>query len=316
MSWQGGIATIRSPRGHRLAAVLTAASAAVGLIVTGSAGASTARPAGAVPGKAVVHRIDAAGQGTTLAYWTQARMLAAESGARPHAASSVVQPPKGIPTATHFTGVRTTGALFSTTGNKVHFCTASVVNSTTGDLVLTAAHCVYMTGFAANIEYVPEYHSGHMPFGGWAVRTITVADGWRNGHDPDLDFAFLAVGSANGPKIQTVTGGFKIGFTRWYQQDKVQVFGYNDSDSQPIKCLTRSFRFRYGQMEFYCHGFWTGTSGGPWVLYYNSKTQTGTVFGIIGGYEEGGKYDWASYSAYFGSKLRTLFNQAENPPPA
>jgi hypothetical protein len=64
-------------------------------------------------------------------------------------------------------------------------------------------------------------------------------------------------------------------------------------------------------MEFYCHGFWTGTSGGPWIMYYNAKRGTGTVFGVIGGYELGGDYEWASYSAYFGPAARALFDQVE-----
>jgi hypothetical protein len=64
-------------------------------------------------------------------------------------------------------------------------------------------------------------------------------------------------------------------------------------------------------MEFYCHGFWTGTSGGPWIIGYNARNGTGTVFGVIGGYELGGDYEWASYSAYFGSAARTLYQQAE-----
>jgi hypothetical protein len=42
----------------------------------------------------------------------------------------------------HFNGVRTVGALFYTTGSKAHFCTASVVDSATLNLILTAAHCV------------------------------------------------------------------------------------------------------------------------------------------------------------------------------
>ena len=64
-------------------------------------------------------------------------------------------------------------------------------------------------------------------------------------------------------------------------------------------------------MEFYCHGFWTGTSGGPWIIGYDAKNGTGTVFGVIGGYEQGGDYEWASYSAYFGSATKILYEQAE-----
>jgi len=103
-----------------------------------------------------------------------------------------------------------------------------------------------------------------------------------------------------------------------YNHRHVKVVGYNDTAAEPVRCLTKSFKFRTGQMEFYCHGFWAGTSGSPWIIGYNAKTGGGTVFGVIGGYEEGGDYEWASYSAYFGTALRNLFVAAEKqqvPPP-
>ena len=181
----------------------------------------------------------------------------------------------------------------------------------TADTWPTAAPCVYWKGFATNIAYVPGYHDGKRPYGAWAVRAITVANGWKVSHNPDLDFAFLTLASAGGRQIQARTGGLTIGFTRWYSEQKIEVIGHNDSGAKPIRCATKSFRFRAGQMEFYCHGFWTGTSGGPWIIGYNAKNGTGTVFGVIGGYELGGDYEWASYSAYFGSATRTLYQQAE-----
>ena len=80
-------------------------------------------------------------------------------------ASSEITAPKGTPRAVPFSGSPTTGVLFYTAGGKGHFCTASVVDSTARDLALTAAHCVYWKGFAANIEYVPGYHDGKRPYG-------------------------------------------------------------------------------------------------------------------------------------------------------
>ncbi len=68
------------------------------------------------------------------------------------------------------------------------------------------------------------------------------------------------------------------------------------------------------QMEFKCGGFRTGTSGGPWIIGYNAKTGTGTVFGVIGGYQEGGDSPLVSYSSYFTSPARILFGQAEKAP--
>jgi hypothetical protein len=74
---------------------------------------------------------------------------------------------------------------------------------------------------------------------------------------------------------------------------------------------TGALFYTTGGKKFYCHGFWTGTSGGPWISGYKAKNGTGTVFGVIGGYELGGDYDWASYSAYFGSATRVLYTQVE-----
>lgn len=316
MSWRSDARRTGGRRGGRLVVVITVSALALGVwvMVARASGADAVLPRGGEPGvTAVAHQVSAVGQRETLAYWTPARMAAAESGALPRAASPSVVPPKGIPFAVRYNGVPTTGALFYTTksgtGTQQHFCSASVVNSTVGDLVLTAAHCVYSNKFATNVEYVPEYHLGLQPYGAWAIGVITVAAGWKQSHDPDLDFAFLTVSSPTGRKIQAVTGGLTPGFTRWYQQT-VEVIGYNDLDHRPVKCLTKSFRFHAGQMEFYCHGYWTGTSGGPWIIGYNAKTGTGTVVGAIGGYEEGGKYAWASYSSYFGPKFRTLYDQA------
>jgi hypothetical protein len=324
--------------------------AAIGVVVVvagvtiGVAGAGrTARLAGAGvldasvldasvtgPATAVTYQVSAAGQRRTLTYWTPRRRQGATAPSLPDSpirttmtavTRTPAQPlrsqdgpdvtaPKGIPTAAPFAGSPTTGALFYTTGGKGHFCTASVVDSTAGDLALTAAHCAYWNTFAANIEYVPGYHDGKQPYGAWPVAAITVANGWKVSHDPDLDFAFLTLATADGRQIQARTGGLTIGFTRWYGE-KIEVIGQNDSDAEPIRCATKSFRFRTGQMEFYCHRFWTGTSGGPWIMGYNAKNGTGTVFGVIGGYELGGDYEWASYSAYFGSAAKILYEQAE-----
>ena len=39
-------------------------------------------------------------------------------------------------------------------------------------------------------------------------------------------------------------------------------------------------------------------------------TRTGTIVGVIGGYQEGGDSSSVSYSAYFGSAVQKLYQQA------
>jgi V8-like Glu-specific endopeptidase len=240
------------------------------------------------------------------------------AGASPEGASaspegtSPAGPPPGTPNPTYFNGVPTVGALFFTNGTQAHFCTASVVDSDRRDLVLTAAHCVYGSGYATNVAYVPEWHQGVSPYGSWAVQSITVAAGWKQSQDPNLDVAFLAVTPPPGTwrPIQSVTGGLRLGVDTGYAHS-VTVIGYNNTDDQPIGCATTSFEFETSQMEFYCNGFWDGTSGGPWIRHLNPVTGSGTVIGDIGGYEQGGDYPWASYSPYYGWPILRLFVQAE-----
>jgi V8-like Glu-specific endopeptidase len=279
-------------------------------IAMGIAAAGTV-PAEAAPSPdaAVVRHVSKADQGATRRYWTRARMTAATvAGSTSHGTGA----PPGTPTATMFDGVPTVGALFFTTGGRAHFCTASVVLSATRDLILTAAHCVYSSSYVTNVEFVPGYHSGDQPYGAWPVQAITVAEGWQTSQDQNLDFAFLQVAPAvgSGQRLQDVTGGLRLGIDAGYRH-RVTVIGYNNTDDAPVECATRSFEFERNQMQFNCHDYWDGTSGGPWITHFDPETGAGTVIGDIGGYEQGGDFEYTSYSPYFGLPTLRLYLRAE-----
>jgi V8-like Glu-specific endopeptidase len=298
----------------RGAATVFAFTVAAAMAGGATAGAATRAPRlDGGQGGAIVHAVSPTSQRAARAFWTSTRMAAAKPAQDEMTAVVPDGPPPGTPSPTQFSGVPTIGALFFTTGTKQHFCTASVVNSRTANLILTAAHCVYGSTYASNIEFVPEYHDGKQPFGAWPVEKITVATGWQKSHDPNLDFAFLAVAPPSGTSrpIQFVTGGLWLGINVGYTH-QIEVIGYNDTGNAPIECTSNSFEFRADQMKFFCKDYQDGTSGGPWILDYNSSKGTGLVFGVIGGYEEGGNYPWASFSAYFGSPTLDLFLQAEH----
>jgi V8-like Glu-specific endopeptidase len=287
-----------------IAAGLTASAA--------QAAIPAATPAASTP--AVIHSVAKSAQSSTMQFWTRTRMESAipVGAGSLTAGTSTTEPPPGIPNPIHFNGVRTVGALFFTTGSQTHFCTASVVDSGTLNLILTAAHCVYGTSYATNIAYVPEWHNGISPYGEWPVTSITVAQGWMQSQDPSLDFAFLTVAPPTTPgrPIQLVTGGLQLGINVGYAHN-IYVIGLNNTDNQPLGCTTKSFEFEPGQMQFYCNSFWDGTSGGPWILHLNQATGSGVVFGDIGGYEQGGDYAWTSYSDYYGAATLRLFIQAQ-----
>jgi V8-like Glu-specific endopeptidase len=290
-----------------LAAVAGAASAALPM----AGGLATASTVGTRPDTGIMRTVSPTAQRTARAFWTPSRMAAA-TPAQENVKAGKAGPPPGTPTAVHFGGVPTAGALFYTTGTAKHFCTASVVNSGNENLVLTAAHCVYNGSYASNIEFVPGYHSGLQPYGAWAVKTITVAAGWQQTRNPNLDVAFLAVTPPSGTDrpIQSVTGGLRLGINRPYRRD-IEVIAYNDAASRPVECSTKSFEFDTGQLEFYCRDFMNGSSGAPWIVRYVPGNGTGLVIGVIGGFELGGDFPWASYSPYFGSSALALYRQAE-----
>jgi hypothetical protein len=142
---------------------------------------------------------------------------------------------------------------------------------------------------------------------------IFVTLGWQQTHNQNQDFAFLKVAPPPGTtrQIQQVTGALWLRGNLGYNHN-IEVAGYNNTGDAPIRCATQSFKFETSQMKFFCHNFQDGTSGGPWIVNYRGHTGTGTVFGVIGGFEQGGDVAWASYSAYFGQTVLALFRSAEH----
>ncbi|HTJ68882.1 MAG TPA: trypsin-like peptidase domain-containing protein [Actinospica sp.] len=212
-------------------------------------------------------------------------------------------------TTVHFPGLPQVGALFGspdyTGASAAHFCTGTVIDSPAGDLVLTAAHCVYdaSTGTYthASITFAPGYDNGlntHLG-GAWTVTSIDVPDGYKTSGNTEDDYALLVIAPQYGLNIEQVTGGLRVAATHLPEQ--VAVVGYNDlvydaAGNEPIICSTKAFEETDGGepwSRFDCPNYQDGTSGGPWI------TRGGEVVGVIGGYEQGGDSpDW-SYSAIF-----------------
>ena len=208
-----------------------------------------------------------------------------------------------------FAGTPAVGALFTMSKGKLgrHFCTASVIGSPHGDLVITAAHCV--TG-ASGIVFVPGYDRGAAPYGIWTVTKIYVERSWTTSSNPDDDVAFLRVSQADSiVPIEDVTGAEALK-TGTPAQQLVEVIGYPDSGSQPIVCRNWTREPMSQQLEFDCGGYTDGTSGGPFLASVNPLTGQGTVIGVIGGYEQGGLTPQVSYSSMFGANVAALYRQA------
>jgi V8-like Glu-specific endopeptidase len=207
----------------------------------------------------------------------------------------------------------TVGALFTLTANGqlgTHYCTGSVVDSPSGDLVVTAAHCVNQSS-VGRVAFVPDYAAGKGPFGVWIVRQVIEDKKWSSSEDPDDDYAFLVV-SQPGSKtaIEELTGGEVIGVNEPAGR-KVEVAGYPDGRGELISCENTALDYSPTQLRFNCGGFTDGTSGSP-LLADGTLAGSGAavVIGVIGGYEKGGATASVSYAARFSADLAALYKRA------
>jgi len=213
-------------------------------------------------------------------------------------------------TGQDFAGTPAVGALFTTSGGRLgsHFCTASVIDSPNGDLVITAAHCV--SGTFADVAFVPGYDAGVAPFGIWTVTGVYVDASWSASSDPDDDVAFLRVSQPGSTvPIEDVTGAEQLETGR-SARELVEVIGYPDSSNQAIACRNWTREPMADQLEFDCGGYTDGTSGGPFLAGVDPRTGRGMVIGVIGGYEQGGLTPQVSYSAMFGANVMALYQAA------
>jgi V8-like Glu-specific endopeptidase len=203
---------------------------------------------------------------------------------------------------------RAVGAIFTTSAGRLgsHFCSGSVVDSPSGDLVLTAAHCVSHGG---KLAFVPDYSNGHDPYGVWLVSRVIVDQRWQSGSDADDDFAFLVVDQPGATaSLQDLTGGEALGVGAPAGQ-MVTVSGYPGDLGTQISCRNVAMAFTQTQLQFDCGGFADGTSGSP-LLANASAGGAGTVIGVIGGYEQGGLTPSVSYAARFGPSMTALYRTA------
>jgi V8-like Glu-specific endopeptidase len=206
----------------------------------------------------------------------------------------------------------TVGALFTLTSAGdlgAHFCTASVVDSPDGDLIVTAAHC--MNGRTpSQVAFVPGYSRGLEPFGVWTVSRIIEDRSWISSANPDDDFAFLVVHQTGaGGGIEELTGGEAVGVDVPAGR-VVKVAGYPDNQDGMISCENTATAFNPTQYQFDCGGFTGGTSGSPLLADVDGPGGRSTVIGVIGGYQGGGDTPSVSYAAKFSASLSALYKTA------
>ncbi len=215
------------------------------------------------------------------------------------------------------------GALFGA-GSDEHYCTASVVHSRSGLLAMTAAHC--LVGAGAGVRFVPGYGpSGSGPAGSWTVEAVYATDGWRATQDPSQDYAVLRLAaSAPDPALTrgrplTVEG--RVGSVGTpgatpgqapapASSQPIDVRGYPLGKQDAQRACTTAITTRNGSPSIDCNDFGPGTSGSPWLT--SDTPGTGTLVGLIGGFEQGGCGAQVSYSPTFDASTTALLARADS----
>jgi hypothetical protein len=224
------VAGVGARKGNILAALAIAVVA-----VAAPASASAITPG--ATGRAVVQR---AGSGTAnvRAYWTSARMRAAQpigvasQSTKADTATTLQRPPASrARIATPLAHVkrrpyRTAGKVFFSAGLFDYECSGTAVRAPSQSLVMTAGHCGYfLAPSIRNWAFVPAYRNGKAPFGKWPATNLAAPSGWVNasppptalggdptGGDSRYDVSAATVAKLHGRTLQSAVGARRIAF--------------------------------------------------------------------------------------------------------
>jgi V8-like Glu-specific endopeptidase len=316
---------------------------AAGALALAAPGASAATPQRL--GAAVVDRV-AESVGSVRAYWTPARMRAARPArllaawaarapagrsARPAAAraersaarrvrlASPVRKAKHSPTRAH-------GKVFFVAGPDRYECSGTAVRAASQSLVLTAAHCAYLTMFPLGTAnaihdwiFVPAYTDGRAPFGKWAATSLAAPVGWIDsdpqigprgeivGGDSRFDLGGVTVAPAPGGRtLEAKVGGRRVAFGR-PRRHRYAAFGYpaegRFSGQREFACSSpyRGADLAFGPpppIKISCD-MTAGASGGGWI---DRKGRLVSVTSYSYSNDSG-----SLYGPYFGDALRAFF---------
>jgi hypothetical protein len=241
-----------------------------------------------------------------------------------HVPASDVARPEAGPVGSPWTGnpglppATTTGKVFFTTHNGEEWvCSASTVNSSGRDAVITAGHCVYGSlggevpgeGWHTNWIFVPGYSNGSAPHGVWTAKKLSTLTSYYDNQDEgdDIGAAVMNVNST-GQHIVAVLGGQGFAWN-WASDQYVYDLGY--PAAAPFNGLTLQYcngsEFSWSAvastMGLRCN-FTGGSSGGPWLMDFGGE------WGYINGVNDFGYTSLPGYifSAYFGNNADALYN--------
>ncbi|WP_067125819.1 trypsin-like serine peptidase [Microtetraspora malaysiensis] len=234
---------------------------------------------------------------------------------------------------------KTVGRAFFVIDDELYACSASAIQSQYRNMVATAGHCVYDIDTnrqtVSKWVFVPGYYDGKAPWGVYVGKQAFTHYDFDVYEDLDRDYAFVTV--YNGIGYDAKKDAF-VDLGPLGANAGGQGFAYNQKVGQPV------FAFGYpaaphddgnyvftGQKMKWCHGkpvypivessvkveeqiglkcsMTGGSSGGPWILKYNSNRRLGYINGVtsLGGDTDGNHRSDMITSAYFDGETYSVY---------
>lgn len=198
---------------------------------------------------------------------------------------------------------RTVGKLVAKlSDSQVESCSAAIVDSPSGSVVATAAHCIVSPERPRKpraLYFQPGYRGGGGPRSvlaeGWKAESWKVAPGWNVKRDLEAilpnDWAFLRMEKRGGRTIQEVHGANKLR-TEPVSDGRTVTLGYpvtSPYDGETLNyCAGDAHRYRRGEIAAANVGALSlrpckltqGVSGGPWLRNVDRKRGAGTLVAV------------------------------------
>ncbi|MCP3802242.1 hypothetical protein NLX83_23515 [Allokutzneria sp. A3M-2-11 16] len=192
----------------------------------------------------------------------------------------------------------TAGRLYYSFNGDPYVCSASVVNSTSGTLVATAAHCVWETtpgkkSWASDVLFIPGDTNRQAPYGRWTAEMMYApkqfidsadsAPGTTKGAGWAYDFAFLRMRPLNGRNIKDALGGQGIAFDA--RAESIRTLGYPTAppfDGTTMRsCASPTYTTERSRNTYGIPCTMTpGCSGGGWFTRFDDEKGAGYLISV------------------------------------
>lgn len=202
----------------------------------------------------------------------------------------------------------TTGRLDLETPDAAYTCTGTVINSDSGLVVVTAAHCIFdddTRDWYERIAFSPGYEEHDAPFGTWVAESWWVPDQylesnerWLDGADDNgwmgFDFGFIRFAPQDGRTLEDAVGGQGVSFTA--ETNGAVIAGYpgNDPFDAEVLRYCADHRLSYGAGGDANYGasctMGDGASGSAFVSNVDPGTGAGHITAVYSNGGDSGAY--------------------------